>query len=226
MISITDYIQNNILKDSSILELLNAGLLNTTQYSNIIKPQIEKSLHKNVTQTSIITALSRIKKKKLLSKTMDFKIDDIQILYPISDLVFTTKFNPTNCISTLYAKLADKPNHFLNLTVGNSELNIFVNTKYKEIVTDIFVDNFTSSIAKNKETEKLIYERNNLCSINLKFDSKYIDTPGTTYQLLRVLAWNNINLVEVVSTFSEVTLFVDRNDSQLVLELLTDEFMV
>ena len=225
MISITDYIQNNIFKNSLILELLNANLLNTTQYAKLIQPQIEKSLHKDITLISIVTALSRIKKKKILTSTSIFKIDDIQILYPISDLVFTIKYNPTVNISTLYKSLAGKPNHFLNLTVGNSELNIFINTKYKEIVTNIFAGNSGAHILPAKELERLIYERNNLCSINLKFDSKFIDTPGTTYQLLRVLAWNNINLVEVVSTFSEVTLFVDRKDSQVVLELLTQEFM-
>jgi aspartokinase len=158
--------------------------------------------------------LSRLKNRPELNiKSHDFTIDDIQIIYPITDLVFSLRVSPNKTLTQIYGLLENETKHFLNHTVGNNEINVFVSSKHKQLILDQF------------KNEELIYQRDNLCSINLKFNRRFIDIPGTTYQVLRVLAWNNINLVEVVSTFSEITLFVDRRDSQLLLELLTLEFM-
>ena len=110
-------------------------------------------------------------------------------------------------------KSGQNPNHYINLTVGNNEINVFINTRYRELIKTAL------------QKEKLIFEKNDLCSINLKFDPSYIDVPGILYSVLRVLNWNQINLIEAVSTFSEITLFVEQQDSQILIELIRDEFI-
>lgn len=213
MISVSDYVEKLLAKDSAIRELLNSNLLNTSQYAQLIQPQLEKALFRKVAQNSIVTALSRAKSKNTISKSQKLIINDIQIIYPITDLVFSRSNSPTQSIAGIYTQLAQNPNHYINLTVGNNEINVFINTRYRELIKTAL------------QKEKLIFEKNDLCSINLKFDPSYIDVPGILYSVLRVLNWNQINLIEAVSTFSEITLFVEQQDSQILIELIRDEFI-
>jgi hypothetical protein len=51
-----------------------------------------------------------------------------------------------------------------------------------------------------------------LAGLTIRFPAKYLHVPNTTFALLRPLALNRINLVEVVSTYTELTLIVAERD--------------
>jgi aspartokinase len=213
MISIADAARTIISKNPFICESLAAGLLNTSQYARNIQPQVEKIVYHEVKYQTIVTSLNRLKKDFLTKLNVQFVVDDVQLKYPVSDIVFAkTSFNYQK-ISQIYEILGQNSNNFLNAIEGNTETNIFVNTNLVEQVLQIFVD------------QKPIYFRSELAGIVLKFNSKYIDVPGSTFSVLRSLSMEGINLIEVVSTYTEITIFVDLKDSQRAIEIIQASFL-
>jgi hypothetical protein len=214
MISIHDYILKELDHNTQYLELISHNLLNLSEYARILKPKIEAQTMMQVSTGSIVTSLSRIKKSLQTDTVIErFYIDDIQIKYPISDIVFLPDNQVFDKVSRLHGECESLTNNFLNVCIGSSEVNIFVNSKYKDVVLKYF------------STQKMVFEMSNLCAITIKFDPKYIHIPGITHKVLRELAFRNINLVEVMSTYTEITLFIDQKYSQDVLELLQNQFM-
>jgi hypothetical protein len=69
------------------------------------------------------------------------------------------------------------------------------------------------------EAPTLVLE--NLASLTLRFPSRYLHTPNTTFALLRPLALNRINIVEVVSTYTELTVIVAEKDLQAAFAVLS-----
>jgi hypothetical protein len=46
---------------------------------------------------------------------------------------------------------------------------------------------------------------------------------GSVYEILRVLVWEKINLLEIVSTYTELTLIVEKEDAKKVFDILSNE---
>jgi aspartokinase len=59
----------------------------------------------------------------------------------------------------------------------------------------------------------LIDRISELASITLTLPSDHLYIPGVYYTLLKALAWENINLIEALSGYSEITIVVKEKDS-------------
>ena len=52
----------------------------------------------------------------------------------------------------------------------------------------------------------------NLSAVIIRLAPSTVQTPGVYYAILKCLAWQNINVVDVVSTATEFTIFVGSDD--------------
>ncbi len=52
----------------------------------------------------------------------------------------------------------------------------------------------------------------NLSSITIRTPKEWVYTPGGDYAILKRLAWENINIVEILSTYTELTIIFDNKD--------------
>lgn len=213
MISTTDAIRQLLLQNPLMENLLAKNLLNLTQLAKEWQPKIEEITYKKVTLGSVVTSLSRLGVEVETRFESTFKINDISLKFPISEISFVSRDNHVKKIAKLYENLSVNENHYLNAISGNTETSIFVNTKYSEQVLEVF------------KSEKLKLNLGNLASVSLKFDAKYLETKGITYQVLKALLWENINLVEIVSTYTEITLIIEKNDAQKALQVLSGQFL-
>ena len=99
---------------------------------------------------------------------------------------------------------------FLNVTIGNDEISIAVSDKYEQEVREFL-----------GEQEDLDF-RDGLVSLTLIFSGDFLHTPGVVFQALRKLAWENINVYEIISTMTELTVVIERNDSTRGYEALQE----
>jgi len=51
---------------------------------------------------------------------------------------------------------------------------------------------------------------------------EHLHVPGVNYQITKTLAWKGINIVEIISSYSETTLVVDREDIDRVFSLIKE----
>lgn len=213
MTSITDSVRQIIQSNSFLSESLRLGLLNTSEYARQIQDQVEKLTWKKVKVATIVTSLNRIRSDFEAKLASSFLVDDIQLKFPITDIVFDRTSTSHQKIAILYAEIGRLSNNFLNVIEGNTETNIFVNSAFEHQVHEVF------------SGDKPIFQRSNLAAVILKFDIKFIDIPGSTFSVLRLISMSGINLIEVLSTYTELTIFVDLGDSQRVIEIVKENFL-
>ena len=71
---------------------------------------------------------------------------------------------------------------------------------------------FDTLIEKRFGKEKLVAKFHNLSSITIRLPKEVVYIPGVYYQVLKRLAWENINVIEVLSTYTELTVIVENKD--------------
>ncbi len=213
MISITQAVREILHKQEFISESLHLGLLNTSAYALKIQEEVEKLTFKKVQIGSIVTSLSRIKDDFKGKLEIDFKINDVELKYPVTNLAYDLKLNKIQKIGEIYNLFGKLNDPFLNVIAGNTQINVFVNSKYALEIKDLL------------KPQKPTLEMEDLAAISLKFDKRFLVVPGMTYAVLRSLFLENINLIEIASTYTEITLFVNKKDSQRILDIMNKEFI-
>ncbi len=208
MITTTDCVREIVQKSPFIAEMLRNNWLNLSKYAKSIQTEIEAKTWKKVQSGSIIIALGRIRKEIKEKFKIKLKINDISLKISITEINFVKNSDHNQKITKIYKNLASIENNFLNIISGNTETGIFVNSKHQNQVLDVFSD----------QKPNLFLE--NLGAVSIKFDSEYLQNTGSVYQILKYLVWENINLLEIISTYTELTLIVDKTNSYKVFEIL------
>lgn len=113
-------------------------------------------------------------------------------------------FHPSTSLFALHQRLfneseADKE-LFMSLTQGLSEMTLIVSASQKAVVEELI------------PRDRIIDKIENLAAISLKLRPEHIYISGIHYALLKALAWEGINVIETISTYSEVTLIFEEKD--------------
>ena len=104
-------------------------------------------------------------------------------------------------------KLADAD--LLTITSGIREISLILPAALKGEVLKVF----------KGDKPTLIQEE--LASLSLRFPAHYLHTPNTIFALIRPFALNRINIVEVVSTYTELTVVVAEKDLQAAFAIMS-----
>ncbi|MCP4756466.1 MAG: hypothetical protein GY866_36845 [Proteobacteria bacterium] len=194
-----------------LLEALNRGIIHYGNLATEFKPKIESSLEKEVTEAAIVMALRRYaeeirerigieRKQKLGCEiTMKTNICDFNVVKTSS---FLQK------LKSFYSLVDFDRGDFLNITIGNHEISIAISQKYHD------------RIEEHLKGEKILNKQVDLVALTIVFGGDFIHTPGITYQVMQSLAWKNINLLEIVSTLTELTIVIEKKDSIKSYEVL------
>lgn len=215
MYTVSQHVWNIISKDNVAIEYLKADLLNTTSYAKLIQTKIEAQTLTKTTLGSIVTSLARIKKQ--LNQTIitrpRFKIDDISLKLPISELVYSKTHNPNPDLSTIYKLLESKDSIHFNVVNVEDELDIFVSSSQLNLVE------------KHMNFFKLILKETDLSALTIKYNPNFRNYPGMGVQVLNLLAVNSITFVECLTTYSEFIIYIKQDLANRALEVLKDGFM-
>lgn len=209
MIKVPDVVEN-ILKNNDIaLEALRADLLNISAYSANIQKQVEEQALKPVKKGTIAMAISRLS-KKILKNTPQMKpnvvIEHIRVNEPFSLLVWDKTFDVQRKVSTLYPFVVSA-NDLPAITGGLSEVLLFCLENAKEKVLKHFG-------IKPKEIV------DNIVGVSAQFSKEYLETPNIFYALFVALAAKRINIIDIVSTRTEIVFFVRKKDMEETVKAL------
>lgn len=202
MISISDSLKEIISRYPLIEEGLSRGIINYSAFAREVKPQIEKRLYKTVKESAIVMSLKRISdglpKKRSIRKSLN-----------LTDL--TVKSNLTEYTFTNSGSLADKQRKLFNQMAGKKDVFCAVSQGIRETT---FITSAEASLAMEKifAAETRIAKIAHLSSITIHLPEETVETPGIYYQILKMLAWNKINIVEVISTYTELTIVLNNKD--------------
>lgn len=196
MISVAEVVQQILRNDPIAFEAMRTGLLNLSAFAEQIHDQVEDKTFKLVKKTTIVTALARLAPQVQTESALipKIKLNDVIIKSPLSDLTFEKNENTIDKLRTL-RKTLEQGRDFLTITQGSTEITMIVPQDRRD------------EILKHFEIEpKAVI--NDLVCVSVSFSEKYIPTPNVIYSLIRALAVKKINVLEIVSTYTELSVVI------------------
>lgn len=211
MITIPEVVEEIVLSSPFLEEILFERIVNYSALTRKIKPEVEKQLLKEVKTGAILMALRRfsnkIKPKMAIKKILGSNPN----LTVRSNLVEFVIANSNFLINKHRALLElDKGGHkyFMTITEGVFETTIIAGYELYDKIKALFSKKQTISVLKN------------LSSITVHLPVENVYTPGLYYFFLKVLAWKGINVIEVVSTYTEITIVLESKEIDMAFSLL------
>ena len=171
--------------------------------ANYLRPDIERELDKKVKHNAIIMAIRRYAEKL---ETKENKIAfnyfrETLLRTDICYIVIEESETTVRTIQRLYDEINFKHGGIFNLTQGNYELSIITNQRYKNRFIELL---------KNENILKVV---DNLVVISLTYSKDFSATPGLLYNVSRFIAWENINIYNVINTPKELAFIISKQDA-------------
>jgi aspartokinase len=156
-------------------------------------------------------AIRRLAEKLEKSFVVKTKFDEETNVIVQSDLIEIVVYKTEDVqkqIKQLYDLVDFRKGDFLTITQGLHEVMIIANKKYEKKIIVKFSE---------KSIKKLVKD---LSSLTINIPETSVETVGLFYTVARALNWENINIVDIVSTFTEMTFIVNENDTSKAFESL------
>ncbi|MEY4668705.1 MAG: hypothetical protein RL518_1404 [Pseudomonadota bacterium] len=201
-----------IVDESEIaLSALSDGLLNLSAYAKKIKSEVARRSKKEVSLGTIVVALCRyeIEAKKRARLFPKVKIESISTRTALVELTFAKTSANHRKLRALHENEKLSEADLLTITSGVREISLILPAALKGEVLKVF------------KGEKPTLVQEDLASLSLRFPAHYLHTPNTIFALIRPFALSRINIVEVVSTYTELTVVVAERDLQTAFAIMS-----
>ncbi|MFH1173923.1 MAG: hypothetical protein V1725_02215 [archaeon] len=184
-------------------ETLSRGLVNNAALAEYLLPHIEKTLKKKIKFSAANMAIrrhtERIKTRPLLQQA--FPPSDLSIR---SDLIEITIYKHPEVqlhMQALYGIIDLKKGDFLTVTQGQHEVMIITNARHERAILKQFPARLIKKVIRS------------LSSISITLPEESTTMLGLFYLASRALNWDNVTIIDVVSTLTEMTFLVREEDT-------------
>ncbi len=195
MIKIKDIVEETIKKDREALLCLSRGILNLSSYARSIHQTVEEKTKKQVEESTIVMALSRLRPyiKDTGVLVEDITIDGLTIKTPLCEIVYEKTEQNIAKLSSLEKKFNRKSDEWFIFTQNTNSIIILCSER---LVT----------ILRKHIDDKPILLMGGLAAVGLSLSKDYHSKPNVIFSILNKIAYKNIPLTEVLSTWGEVIL--------------------
>ena len=204
MVTISHVVSKLIDENIYLQEAIGKGIASYGSVAKKLKSDIEEELRKEVAHYAVVAAIRRYAEK------MDIKFRDIRFDANTSEVNLKTNVIDINVVKTLglfdklkriYDIIKFEQGDILHIVYGRNSVSIVTNERYKQNILNFL------------QHEQIFNVEENLVSLSFSISKKLINTPGVLFQIIRNFAWENINIIEVISMDLEITFIVDEKDA-------------
>lgn len=200
MISIPEKVEEIIKHSPFLREAMTDNLINLSALARQIKPEIESKLMKKVSEGAVLVALQRYQ-SNMDPFYHENPADYLSNLGLKSDLFELTVTNSPDLLSRL-SRLAE--------SIQNRHLLVFTQGQYETtIISHIELE---SEIYDALEGIKITRTIPELTGVTLQRTHAQIETTGLLQFPLRILAWEGISVVEIITTLNEMMIIIQSSD--------------
>ncbi len=201
MIKIQPIVREIVTSEPEASYALTHGFMNMSGYAERIRPEVERRTKKEVTQTSLVVALSRVRGelKKTAALIPKVVISNITTKLPLSEVVYENTSAAQAKLEALHQKVHIPREDFFTATISTTEITIICST------------DVAAKIIKHFRNEPK-FLMHNLAAVGVSFDARYFTVPNVTFALLSAVARARINIAELVSTYTELIFIVAEKD--------------
>ncbi len=213
MVTIAHLVKKKLQENPFLLEALQRNIINYAALAEEMLPFVRKEMGILVKESAIMMALRRYAEElEKGGKKMDFLFEgELNLKTGIID-VNVVKTNPLlSKLKEMYDIADFRKGDSLHIILGTNEVAIITNERYDEKL---------SSLLKH---EKILTKQKGLVSLSINFaDKSFISTPGVIFAATRVIAWEHINIYEIISTASELTFILKEKDAMRAFNALQE----
>ena len=216
MKTIASAVEHYIKSKPFLQTALSEGIINLTSLARIIRKDIQaETTQREGRNGAIVMALKR------LSVDMEFRsthrivkvlknIGDIIVRSNLTDYTFLTSETFMNAQAQLLNKIKNNRDIFYATTRGVNEANIIVSNSMESIVENIF------------KKERILHKFTDLGAISVKLPEENVSVSGIYYFIFQRLAWEGVNMNEVISTANEFTIVIPENHIDIAFKVIKD----
>jgi len=201
LVTVSNIVKKILDREVLIQESINRNIISYSLLAKYLKPGIEQELDKKIKDSTIVMALRRHAenvKKSFSNPSFKYAIETIK-----TDICYVVLEESPDLLHKLkdFHSIVDfKRGGILNIIQGNFEVSIITNMRYKEDLLDLLY-------------EKSILETvDDLVSISLTYSENFLFTPGILYDVSRFLSWENINVLDIILTKTELSIIIHKKD--------------
>ena len=201
MITVPEATKKIVERSRYLTEAMSKGIINYSSLARYIKQELEQMLLKPVSEASIIMALRRLE-QELQPKWQPLKIfqnpPDMIVRSNLFEITVANSDTLTASYQKLFTKHKENKTSFFTMTEGLIETTFIASIDLKFAFDEILKD------------QTIVATLEKLSAISIRLPEESITTSGVYYFFLKSLAWEGINIIEVVSTYLEFTIVLEE----------------
>lgn len=209
MLKVTDAVRAIVQKSPRAYLMLRQGHLNLSSFAKAILKDVESQTKKGVRRNTIVAALARLRKETQKDKILFPKVilDDIAAKAGLMEISFEKTKDALTSLQLFSRKKAESSEFFM-ITQGIAEITLIVPQHWEGSIRSAFV----------KMKPKIAVH--NLASLTIRFNERYMTEPNTFYALLEMFVMERMPIVEMVSTFTEITFILEERHIERAFSIL------
>ena len=201
MIKIQPIVREIVLGELEAYFALTNNYMNMSSYAHLIRLAVERRAKKQVTITSLVVSLSRLRKEFKKGKPLiqEVAIKNITTKLPLSEMVYENNNKFIEKFEMLHKKVAVAREDFFIATIGTNEMNIIASSNLAKKIMGHF-----------KTKPKIV--NHDFAAVAIALSPEVFTMPNVIFSLLSVTARARINIEELISTSTELIFIVAEKD--------------
>jgi len=202
MVTVSHIVEKMVKENPSLEIALAKDLISYSKLARSIREEVEKELGKKVNDPAIIVALKRLKEKSehLYERKRVFYGKELNTTSNLMEITIGKSSQLPFIMKKIYEFSELEDGCILNAIHGNNQTTL------------VFSERMEPKIRTLLKDEKTLSEIKSLAQLSIRFDEKMFETPGFIVYVLKELSWNNINIVEIVSTYTELIVVIKKEE--------------
>lgn len=204
MVTVSHIVKRMVDARPALQDALIEDIVNYASLAGKLEPAVEAEMGGEVKRSAIVMALRRYS-ETLKGKTQSaepFRLSrEIMMKTDICDVSILKTPSGYDKVKKVYDLVNYEKGETLNVIHGNQEITIVISQKHIEELREILAD------------ERVLNVERDLVSISLNLSRDFLYTPGILSLATRKLAWENINILENISTMTELIFIISQKDA-------------
>jgi len=214
MLSISTKVERIVTESPFLSEGLRRGLINLSELARQLQPQLQNDLWKPVGQAAVVMALRRVAERLPDKETQELVLaqqsGQLTARTDLVEFTFRRSDHTDECHRLLLEKVGTGHGLYMTVTRGIEEVVIICSRPFIGLVEQKFAG------------ERLLARLENLNSVTLQLTADSWRTPGIYHAILKKLAWDKVNLINLISTHTELTLLLEKEHTGAAFSVLSN----
>jgi hypothetical protein len=215
MVTIAKVVEKLVKQNPSLEVSLSKDIVSYSKLARYVHGEVEREFGKKVNDAAITVALKRLKERSgrlYEAKKGEYYALELNTSSNLMELTIGRSGRLPQIMKSIYEFPELEEGCIMHAVHGNNQ------------TTFVFTSRLEKRMKALLSSEKAVFDMKGLAQLSIKFDEKMFQTPGFMVYVLKELAWNNIGIVEIVSTYTELIVIVKEQDllntHRIVQELL------